>query len=244
MPYSRLNADNIQRTLDRLVLRIQERFPERGLVRVAQELSQVADAAGHAVKRTSQPYWTVRLGVAGLLGVGLVVMAVIVRLIKIPSIQERDVFDFFDGMEAALNTLVLTGAGVFFLTTLEERMKRRRVLEDLHELRSLVHVIDMHQLTKDPISILSPTRRTKSSPERGDMTAFELNRYLDYCAELLSLAGKVAALYAQNMRDPVVIAAVNEIEGLATNLSRKIWQKITLIPSDPPTAPPAAPPGA
>ena len=46
---------------------------------------------------------------------------------------------------------------------------------------------------------------------------------------MLSLTSKLAALYAQNLPDPVVIDAVNEIESLTTNLSQKIWQKITIV---------------
>lgn len=46
---------------------------------------------------------------------------------------------------------------------------------------------------------------------------------------MLSLIGKVAALYAQDFDDQVALAAVNEIETLATGLSRKIWQKIMII---------------
>jgi poly-beta-hydroxyalkanoate depolymerase len=61
------------------------------------------------------------------------------------------------------------------------------------------------------------------------MSAYELTRYLDYCSEMLSLAGKVAALYAQNFPDAVVLAAVNEVETLTTGLSRKIWQKIMIL---------------
>jgi hypothetical protein len=61
------------------------------------------------------------------------------------------------------------------------------------------------------------------------MSEFELIRYLDYCSEMLSLTGKLAALYMQNMRDPVIIDAVTEIEELTTNLSRKIWQKIMIL---------------
>jgi hypothetical protein len=54
-------------------------------------------------------------------------------------------------------------------------------------------------------------------------------RYLDYCTEMLSLTGKLAALYMQSVRDEVVIHTVNEIEGLTTNLSSKMWQKIMII---------------
>jgi EmrB/QacA subfamily drug resistance transporter len=37
------------------------------------------------------------------------------------------------------------------------------------------------------------------------------------------------ALYMQDMRDPVIIESVNEIEDLTTSLSRKIWQKIMVL---------------
>jgi hypothetical protein len=61
------------------------------------------------------------------------------------------------------------------------------------------------------------------------MTAFELSRYLDYSSEMLSLTGKIAALYAQNFDDAHVVAAVNDIEDLTSGLSRKIWQKIMIL---------------
>ena len=40
----------------------------------------------------------------------------------------------------------------------------KEALKALHELRSLIHVIDMHQLTKDPERLLSEHSRTDSSP--------------------------------------------------------------------------------
>lgn len=46
---------------------------------------------------------------------------------------------------------------------------------------------------------------------------------------MLSISGKLAALFAQSVNDEVVIEAVNDIEELGTNLSRKIWQKIAMI---------------
>ena len=131
-------------------------------------------------------------------------------------------------VEAAANIVVLLGAVLFFLISLETRLKRNRSLRDLHVFRSIAHVIDMHQLTKDPSSALVSESATASSPQRT-MSAFELTRYLDYCSEMLSLTSKLAAIYAQNLPDPVVIDAVNEIESLTTNLSQKIWQKITIL---------------
>ena len=61
------------------------------------------------------------------------------------------------------------------------------------------------------------------------MTRPELGRYLDYCSELLSLTSKIAALFVERFNDPVTLSAVNEIESLTAGLSRKIWQKISML---------------
>ena len=94
----------------------------------------------------------------------------------------------------------------------------------------MAHIVDMHQLTKNPEAVFSPQDNTASSPRR-QLTAFELGRYLDYCSELLSLIGKTTALYSQGLEDPVVLDAVDDVEDLTTELSSKIWQKITLLES-------------
>jgi len=46
---------------------------------------------------------------------------------------------------------------------------------------------------------------------------------------MLSIIGKIAALYVQQFNDPPALAAVNEVESLTTGLSRKIWQKIMIL---------------
>ena len=120
------------------------------------------------------------------------------------------------------------GIAIFFLVTVEARLKRRKALGSLQQLRSVVHIVDMHQLTKDPERLMSPQPDTSSSPARP-MTPPELGRYLDYCSELLSLTSKIAASFVQSFNDPVVLSTVNEIETLVTGLSGKIWQKITLL---------------
>jgi hypothetical protein len=76
---------------------------------------------------------------------------------------------------------------------------------------------------------------TASSPERT-LSEFELRRYLDYSCELLALVGKVAALYAEGLADPVVLDAVDDLEELTAGLIGKIWQKLVMMdrwrPSD------------
>jgi hypothetical protein len=131
-------------------------------------------------------------------------------------------------IEAAINTAVLAALGLTALIRLEARIKRQRVARSLHGLRSVIHVIDMHQLTKDPVALMPGYEPTAASPDRP-LNAQSLLRYLDYCSELLAITGKLAALYAQAVNDEGVASAVNDIESLGSNLSRKIWQKITLL---------------
>ncbi len=42
---------------------------------------------------------------------------------------------------------------------------------------------------------------------------------------MLALIAKLAALYAGQIRDREVMAAVNEVEELTSDLGRKIWQE-------------------
>ena len=130
--------------------------------------------------------------------------------------------------EALFNDLILIGAAIFFLITFETRLKRKRALDALNDLRVIAHIIDMHQLTKDPNLVQGTHHSTTSSPKRT-LSKFELQRYLDYCSEATAIISKVAALYAQSLNDDIVISAVNEIEVLCTGLSRKIWQKIMIL---------------
>jgi hypothetical protein len=79
---------------------------------------------------------------------------------------------------------------------------------------------------------------TPVSPPRT-YTPFELQRYLDYCSEMLALISKIAVLYVQDSADSETVAIVDDIEDLTNGLSRKIWQKIMLIERNPsPAMPP------
>lgn len=57
-----------------------------------------------------------------------------------------------------------------------------------------------------------------------------MENYLDYCSEMLSLLGKIAALCAEESQDSVILDTVSTIEALTTGMNGKIWQKISLLP--------------
>jgi hypothetical protein len=226
--YRTLDPAQIIDTAERLEARIAARFPEAGLRRVAGELVSLSrDLAGSA-KELERPIWWVRLTTAAAVFAGASVFIFVGTILPFDRIAEGGASESVQGIEASINTILLAALGLLALTQAEERIKRSRVFRDLHGLRSLIHVIDMHQLTKDPNVLKPGYKPTEKSPQRiTDRT--DLASYLDYCSEMLSITGKVAALFAQSVNDAVVIEAVNDIEALGSNLSRKIWQKITLI---------------
>ena len=225
--YATLDPAKIIETLSQLERRISERFPGAGLATVCRELTQFAAGASARIVRISRPHLFLRLLVGILVGAGIVLLAYVGNLIELKRDAEN-VYGVLQGIEALINILIVGGAGLLFLFTLEERMKRRRALADLHGLRSIIHVIDMHQLTKDPSHGARIGSATPSSPERT-LSRHELTRYLDYCSEMLSLAAKTAALYAQSLPDAVVIDTVGDIERLTSGLSQKVWQKIMIV---------------
>jgi hypothetical protein len=225
--YRALDPDKLIRTTERLVQRIHERFPEAGLYRVAQELLDTAHMVAEKSAALQRPIPWVRI-VDGVIIVMIFVLLVVTFLRFELRITGIGVFDFIQVLEAGINDVILIGAAFFFLLTLEKRIKRSRALKDLHQLRALAHVVDMHQLTKDPDRVLVQRRSTASSPQHA-LSAYDLGRYLDYCSELLAVIGKLAALYVQNFDDSVVLSSVDEIESLTNGLSRKVWQKVMIL---------------
>jgi hypothetical protein len=225
--YRTLNPDHIVQTIAQLRGRIQERFPGSGLGKVSEELQQIGNEAVARAKWISKPLLPLRVGIGALVALLAAVVWLAVANLNVTKMWESFA-DVVQAVEAGINDVVFIGIAIFFLVTLEARIKRKRALKAIHELRALAHIIDMHQLTKDPEVILRGGPATQSSPKRT-MTTFEMSRYLDYCSEMLSLIGKVAALYVQRFDDPVALSAVDEIEDLTTGLSRKVWQKIMLI---------------
>jgi len=230
--HAALDPGAIVETVDRLTRRIGERFPDADLRAVAGELLRVARTGAARSVALGRHNYLLRAGIVLLVGTmaGVIGLAIWDARSGLAFSNLKEFIPFF---QAAVESLIFIGAGIAFIVTLETRFKRRRALHAVRELSALAHIVDMHQLDKDPVYLLRGGRTTASSPKRT-MTSFELNRYLDYCGEMLALIGKLAALYAQNLEDGVALAAVNQLEALTTGLSRKIWQKVMLLDRLPP----------
>ncbi|MDO9335990.1 MAG: hypothetical protein EON95_05220 [Caulobacteraceae bacterium] len=227
--YRRLDGGMVAGTAVKLADRVAERFPASGLASVADELARSARVAGKQTQALTRPYYGLRLLLVLVVGAGIAAQLWAARLVDWSALRAAsDPLALTPVVESAVNLLLLMAAGAWFLLTLEERLRRSRVQAWLHRLRAFAHVVDMHQLTKDPTVILNAGPRTPSSPDRA-MTRFELARYLEYCAEMLALTGKLAALMAGESNDHVIIAAASDVENLCTDLGRKVWQKIMIL---------------
>ncbi len=211
-----LRSDEVTRTLERLLERILERFPQSGLSRVCADLIEISKDTKAVATWIIKPLWSVRIGI------GLFLLFVTVALMFTVSrsqigVSKVDLQSLVSMLESITNEVVLLVAGVFSLITIESRIKRQRVIDAITNLRAVAHIIDMHQLTKAP-----------GSSQHG-LSNELLARYLDYCSEMLSLVSKIAFLYVNNFDDAAANQSVNELEDLTSGLSRKIWQKITII---------------
>jgi hypothetical protein len=226
----RLDPVKIHQTAQRLHMRVQERFPHRGLTQQCAELERISEQTIERIRWFETPHWRLK-GAAWVLMFVLVcaLLAAIWLFAKILRTTDgTNPFDILQTVEAATQQLIFVAGALWFLLTLEGRWKRGKALYFLRELRSMAHLVDLRQLDKDPHRLSNNLPDTASSP-RSDLTAAELGRYLDYCSEMVSLISKLAALYAERLDDAELLQAVDEVEDLTNGIAGRVWQKISLI---------------
>jgi hypothetical protein len=237
-----LEAPAVKETVEELYGRIEARFPQRGLLGVCSDLArivdEVQDVAGAGQRRIRTARYISRMLMVVVIAVTAVALAFAARDAVTGNDRLTSV-DVLDVAGTAIQDLVYASIAIFFLWSFPERLERSRLLGLLHQLRSTAHVIDMHQLTKDPEQ-LKPSFVPTAKSTKLNMTRDQVERYLDYCSEMLSLVGKTAALCAEESRDSVILETVSTIETLTVGLSRKIWQKISNLPPGKPYDPAAA----
>jgi hypothetical protein len=226
--YQRLRAQPVKATVDRLQARITARFPDRNLRLIAGELSSAVDEL--LIRPQTRWYGLLRIASrVGMALIGLLLVVGVVLLFNQPTPQASNAWNWITIAESSINDVVFAGVAIYFLWQLPDRVQRNHDLRALHRLRSLAHVIDMHQLTKDPERYAPAFQKTAQSVQ-VTLSPIEMANYLDYCSELLSLVSKTAAVYAERSTDPAVLATISDIENLTNGMGRKIWQKLGLVP--------------
>ena len=219
-----LDGHELIKTVHRLTERIRSSFPSAHLNQVAAQLQQVVERHAARSGTIRRPHW----------GRRLTSLALLLATVRMKHDGAWQIAEAMQTLDAGLSMLFFLGAGAAYVASLEQRSKRQRCLEALHELRAIAHIVDLHQLGKQPgfpaptdapAIVSAPAGTTTESP----LTTAQLVAYLEFCSEMLSLLGKVAALYVQGFPDERAVAAVDDIEDLTSGLSRKIWQKIMVL---------------
>jgi hypothetical protein len=224
--YRRLDPAKIVETIQVLHRRVEHRFPGSGLGRVIEDLLAVSNETVQRTRWIQRPHLPLRVATAVLCA--MILGAIAALLIQIRNFQFDDFVNSVQALDSSISSIVFIGAAILFLISWENRIKRQRALNALHELRALAHIVDMHQLTKDPESLF---RGASGLVQQRRMSPFEMNRYLDYCSEAQSLISKIAALYVQGFQDTVLLDAVDDVEDLTAGFARKIGQKLTILES-------------
>jgi hypothetical protein len=215
--YRHLRVDRLIETADRLASRVVGRFPEAGLGKVACVVADVTRNAVATAEKINRPNWWLR---GGLIALALLVLAGGVAVGVEVSGQGTPLTRVLTFLRLTQGALVYLGAVVLFFWTLETRLKRARAVKAIHELRALAHIIDMHQLSKDP----------ECGPAGGsEYSRDAMVQYLHYCTEMLALISKIGQLYVEDFHDGTTLAAVEQLEALSTGLSQKIWQKLMVL---------------
>jgi hypothetical protein len=232
----KLQGKSLAAAASDLYERISAEFPDRWLTKEAEELARDAKSfveEAESLSKKGAIFYTIRLlaiaGIAAWVGTTSLMLVRIWALMK-QKPESIDIFQSMQGIDSGIHIAVSAALAIFFVATLESRRKRQIAFNGLNSLLNFAHVIDSHQIDKDPTAFAS------GMPRRGALLKVplepaELLRYLDYCSEMLSLIRRLAALYGQESGDSAITKQVDDIADLTASLSNKIWQKITILNS-------------
>ena len=109
-------------TIERLVARIFERFGDCGLYRVCVQLLEIAKKDTRRAVRIARAYIWLRALVFVTLIAGIALLGWVLMLIDFTGPRAESVSSAVQGLEAAGNLTVLTGAAILSLLKLEERL--------------------------------------------------------------------------------------------------------------------------
>jgi hypothetical protein len=219
-----LREEKLLETVKKIREQIDRRFAGSGLSKVAAEVVQTTEEALVRAEAIGRPNYWLRAGQVLLVVIAVGGVIAYTQDGVRPASLWQQALEFLNDVKGSAAILAATAV---FLFTLETRLKRRRALRAVHELRALAHIIDMHQLAKDPARIGDPTQPV--NVEGRPLDTDDLRRYLHYCTELLAVISKIGQLYVQDFPDSVAVTAVDNFEDLATGLSSKIWQKLMIL---------------
>jgi len=225
----RLKHQIIIDRIETLSFRIHDRFPKSSLKEHSFLFLQFAKVFRDNIaqaKNLSKWFW---LWKAMLIVVSIslsIYLLIILRTeLSLPSAETSSL----NILDACFNMSFLFFGFLYFLSTLDKWYTRKRISVLLIELKNFIHVADMHQINKDPNHFHDDYIKSENSPTKK-LTQFELQRYLDYTSEFVSLASKLSCLVLNKFNDDQeIMSRVNEVVLLCNGITHKIWQKIIIL---------------
>lgn len=222
-----LDTKKVLISISKLNARIEDRLPDSSLLVTCHDFHITALKCQEILNDILKPNYFLRI-ICGLV-IAISLLGVFYGFTLIELKVQRTIFDIATFAEASINNILLIGAAYYFIFNLEKRFERAKAIKYMNILSGYVHVVDMHQLTKDPHVYCEAYKfSSEHSPERL-LSPFEFQRYLIYCTEFLSLISKVSAIFSHSIEDNAVAKNADEIENLSSLISNKIWQKLIIL---------------
>ena len=109
---------------------------------------------------------------------------------------------------------MLLGGALWFLVTLEARIKRKEALRFLEELSEFAHVVDVTQLYYTPDLYRHHDGRRPNNPAIDET-------YLLYCTQMLGVISNLAPLYTRGATGDSILRAASEVQMLAMAIITK-----------------------
>jgi hypothetical protein len=217
----RLDPARITETAENLAQRISEKMPGSSLSNLAVELAGIARATDQRARQASRPILAIRLASATAIGLGLLGLWYLVDHIH-TRWEFGTITELFEATDAGFNLLVILAGALWFLITLEARLKRKRALGSIEELREFIHVIDLTQLYYTP-ELYNPDDANSQNAWGFDYT------YLLFCTQMIGVISNLAALYTRGAAGDSVLRAASDVEMLATAVNSKLLSKVETV---------------
>jgi len=147
------------------------------------------------------------------------------------EIWESNQHDILAKLDAFCNLILVFTAVFYTLYSLDKAYSKKQISKLLIGLSDFIHLIDMHQINKDPNHLKDDYVNAKHSPVKT-LNKFELQRYLDYTSESIALGSKMAYQVLECFpNDQKIMSRVNELHILCDGITTNIWQKIIILDS-------------
>lgn len=218
-----LNPERIIETAENLAQRIGERLPGSVLAGLAGELVRIARDTDRRVQQARKPILAVRVASLTAIGGGLLGIWFLLHRIHFRWEFGSTFTELFEVTGATCNFLVMLSGALWFLITFENRVKSKRALEAIQELREFVHVIDATQLYYTPDMYDDDDAQSADSLRRFDHT------YLLFCSQILGLVSNLAALYTRGAAGESIMRAAADVESFSVALTGKLYNKAEFV---------------